>query len=136
MSLLGNIFKACNVGSSSTVRINGRTYRGRNVSVINGEVYIDGKKAEDGDLTQEQVINVHIEGDVGSVETGQGDVTVTGAITGDARTSQGSIKCGGDIGGDAKTSQGSIDCRGDIRGSAKTRMGSIDAQTIHGGIKT
>jgi hypothetical protein len=122
--------------SSSRTVINGRSYSGRNVNIINGRVIVDGKEVKDGDLSKEPVINVTIEGDAQHVENEAGNIIVQGGITGDAKTSQGNIECGGDIGGLAKSSQGDVTCRGDIHGGAKTSMGDIKATHIYNGAKT
>jgi len=69
--------------------------------------------------------SVSIEGDVGSADTSQGKLTITGNVKGDVEAAQGSISIGGDVSGSVETSQGSIKVQGDIHGNAKTSMGSV-----------
>lgn len=45
------------------VTINGKTYKGNNVSMINNKVFIDGKEVT-GDDSDSKVINIKIEGNI------------------------------------------------------------------------
>jgi hypothetical protein len=114
-----NIFRGMN--SNSTVSINGQTYSGNNVSIINGNVVIDGNKQ---DQVLEGPISVVVNGNVDRVETTSGDVDVTGS-TGTVSTMSGSVTCGGNISGDVSTMSGSVRCDGSIGGSVETMSGSI-----------
>ena len=117
-----NNFRCGNIVSSKgSITINGQTFSGNNVSVVNGKVIIDGKEQElAGD---EKVLNITINGNCGDVELSQGDITVNGNVNGKVYNDQGSIKCG-DVGGNVTNNQGSIRC-GDIKGNATTNMGNI-----------
>jgi hypothetical protein len=104
------------------VTINGKNYKGNNVSVINNEVFIDGKRA---DQTEDaKVINITIEGsiqeldvdycdkleitgDCGSVTSKNGNIQVKGNVSGDVTNKNGNIVCR-DVGGDAETKNGDV----------------------------
>jgi hypothetical protein len=114
-----NIFNG--VGNNASVTINGQTYTGNHVSIVNGTVIIDGNKQ---DQVLEGPISVVVNGNVDRVETTSGDVDVTGS-TGTVSTMSGSVTCGGNISGDVSTMSGSVRCDGSIGGSVETMSGSI-----------
>lgn len=83
---------------SVIVIINGKTYRGKNISVINNKVVIDGKEITSGNET----LNIEVSGNVDKINC-SGHVVVKG--------NSGSIDCGGSVivSGDV---HGNIDCGG------------------------
>ena len=94
-----------------TVTINGVTYEGNNVSMINNRIIIDGKEVGETERAQTQIV---INGNIGNLETDK-SVTVNGEITGNV-TAGGSVNCD-DIGGDVRAG-GSVNCDdigGDVR---------------------
>lgn len=132
------IVRALQTINMSTVSINGRTYQGRNVSMVNGRIIIDGKDVTE-DAKDDREINVSIEGNVnslsvghcvnlkingecGSVSTTSGDVKC-GTIKGSVRTVSGDVECE-NVGGSVETVSGDVTC-GDINGNAKTLSGDI-----------
>lgn len=103
------------------ININGIQYTGNSVSINGNSIIIDGKKVNGGD---EKEININIEGnldslrfdycnnlsikgDVGEVDTGSGDVRVTGNIKGSVRTGSGDVSCKS-ISGNVKTGSGDV----------------------------
>lgn len=113
----------------STININGKTYnfpRGKNVSVIDNVIYVDGKPFDptNGELKgapinvkieltgsvdsiQGEATDVVVHGTVGHVQTMSGDVTVHGNVTGNVKTMSGDVDAGG-IQGDVSTMSGDI----------------------------
>lgn len=122
-----------------TVTMNGKTYSGNNISIINGVVTIDGKIVEDCDLP-ENVFKIKIEGSVENIFTDKsvecnmvsGNITAGGSVACDSIKgyveSVGSVNCE-DIGGDVNSS-GSVNCS-NITGSAYAG-GSVNANKING----
>lgn len=108
------------LGDSSTVTVNGRTYPGRNVSIIGSRVFIDG--VEQSNLAKQPKITVVITGDCQELLTERGDVTVNGsagsiqAVSGDVRT--------GDVAGNVSTVSGDVEC-GRVSGDVSTVSGDI-----------
>ena len=107
--------------NGNTVTINGQTFKGNSVSIINGQVIVDGVKQ--GEKIQEYNISVSVTGDVNSVTTSSGDVTVNGKVS------------------SIKTQSGDVDVTGDAV-TATTMSGDIDiggacqsASSMSGGIK-
>lgn len=90
--------------SGSTVVINGVTYSGTNVSIVNGKVVVDG-------ATQDQqligVVNVVVNGDANEVNTVSGDVSINGSV------------------GSVSSVSGDVNVRGGVTGSVSTVSGDI-----------
>lgn len=118
------------IQGSGSVTINGKTYKGRNVLVVNGRVIIDGKDASDQPDGTAKTYNIHIEGSLNELKIeGYGaDVTVQGDVNGDLLC-DGSAAVSGAVG--AKVSAGgSVKC-GDVHGSVNAG-GSVKCGTIGG----
>lgn len=93
----------------NTININGKTYQGNSLSVINGHVFIDGKDVDDKDLPK-TILQIEVKGDLVSLQTNasvncgnvNGNVDAGGSVncdkvTGDI-TAGGSVNCD-DVGG-------------------------------------
>ncbi len=109
---------------ASTVVINGRTFAGKNVTVVNDRVFIDGKNVTPdakeititvtGNIDQlkaDACSQISVTGDVGSVTTQSGDVSVGGSVNGSVQTMSGDVDCNGRIGGNVTTMSGDISSR-------------------------
>lgn len=101
------------------VVIDGRVFRGKNISIDNGKVTVDGKEQE-GSLVGH--IAIEVNGDVEKIETESGEVTVIGNA-GSINTMSGDVTCG-DVAGDIKTMSGDIRSAA-IAGSVETMSGNI-----------
>ena len=103
----------------ATMNINNNSYAGRNITIINGKVTIDGK-----DVTPDsKTITIDIVGDVDNISV---DSCQTIKVQGDVnslRTTSGDIECG-NIGGSVTTVSGDIKAE-NISGSVKTVSGDI-----------
>ena len=95
-----------NGNNSGVVSINGKTFQGHNISIGGNKVIIDGIEQTDSEFNC-QVINIEINGDVGSIHSEAADVTVSGSVTGSIKTSSGDIECG-DVQGDVSSMSGDI----------------------------
>lgn len=91
-------------GGNSTVTINGVTYTGSNVSIVNGKVVVDGNNQEQALIGP---ISVVVNGDVAEVETMSGDVTIHGNVSGDVTTMSGNVVAKA-IAGSVETMSGNI----------------------------
>lgn len=105
----------------STVTVNGRTYQGSSVSIINGRVIVDGKEMSDESSSPK--IEVSIQGNVERLETASGDVTVHGMVQGGLSTVSGDIECHA-VHGPVSSVSGDIRCSS-IAGSVSTVSGDI-----------
>lgn len=105
--------------SGSSITIDGRSFTGRNVSIVGDKVVVDGVE-QDGSLVGPVSVTVH--GNAESVETGSGKVEVSGSV-GRIKTMSGDVHCGA-VGGDVGTLSGDVTCR-NISGSVKTMSGDI-----------
>lgn len=107
---------------SSTIKINGKTYRGNSIQIKGNRVIIDGKDADTG---EEKIININVEGDLGSLNVESAEViTIKGNVNGDAKSMSGDIEIGGDVTGNVKTMSGDVRC-GNIGGKVKTMSGDV-----------
>jgi len=105
----GNVTKNT-IKSMSSITINGKTYTGKNsISIINGEVIIDGMPQSGERLTG--VVRVEITGDPLSVTT-DSPVVVKGDVKGDVKA-DGPVTCG-EVGGNVEA-DGPVTC-GSVRG--------------------
>nr|WP_182028111.1 hypothetical protein [Vibrio parahaemolyticus] len=108
-----------NISAGSEIRINGKVYKGNYISIdSDGRVFVDGKLQED---IKSVNINIHINGDVGDIDAGSGNVNCNGAKS--INTGSGNVKCG-DVSGDVRTGSGSVVC-GRVRGRVTTGSGDV-----------
>lgn len=108
-----------NMKAGGRIVIDGREFTGGSISIVNGKVTVDGV-VQDGQLVGDVKIDVH--GDVVSMNSESGDVTVTGSC-GSVQTMSGDVKCG-DVSGNVKTMSGDVIC-GAIGGGVSTMSGDI-----------
>lgn len=119
----------------SSIKINSRSYTGKNIQVINGKVIVDGKDVTpdekeiyitvDGPVQTLKVdacSTITINGDVERVDSGAGDVTC-GNVKGDVSTGSGDVECN-DVGGMVHTGAGDVRA-GNVGGSIKTGAGDV-----------
>jgi len=133
------------------ININGITIEnvsGKNISIVNGKVIVDGK-----DVTPDSKnITIEITGDVGKLEvdvcktiniTGNvdmlsssfGDITCKD-VTGNITSSSGNIKADRVANG-ANSSSGRIEIKGDLTGNAVSSSGNISVTgNINGNVRT
>lgn len=94
--------------SSSTVKINGKTFVGDRISITaNGDVTVDGSVTDRvvGD------IKVDVKADVvESIEVAVGSVIINANKVGNTKVQSGDIECG-DVTGDVTTQSGSVKCK-------------------------
>lgn len=86
------------------IQINGKTYQGRSVSIVNNRVVIDGIDVTDKDMPK-TILDIHVTGDLVSLETTasvscenvQGDVIAKGSVNCDdikgSVYASGSVNC-------------------------------------------
>ena len=119
-----NVFQCVTNGTNNTVTINGQTFQGGNVSIINGKVIIDGK--EQSDVSGCQTVNVVVNGNVSKGLTCSGNATINGNVIGYVDAGNG-VDVSGDVEGDidagnSVTVHGS--CNGDIDAGNYVKVGS------------
>ena len=121
-------------------KINGRyiNLTGQNVSITDNGIYVNGKPIEEFDESQVPVLRIEITGNVESLTTENGEVTVNGrvgtvvskngnvncqTVEGNVESKNGNVMCG-KIMGDCDTKNGNI-MRGKIMGDCDTKNGNI-----------
>jgi hypothetical protein len=125
--------------TNGSITVNGVTYTGKNITIKNGKVQIDGNDVTPKD---EKVINITVEGNINDlkvdacesclitgnvkkVNTGSGDVSITGCCDGDIDTGSGDVEVAGNCGGDIDTGSGDVVVRGYCTGDIDTGSGDI-----------
>lgn len=103
-----------------SVRVNGVSYSGRNITIENGKVIIDGNNV----TPDEKEINILVDGNINELKVDDCEkVTITGQV-GTVKTMSGSVEILGNVNGNVKTMSGSVQCD-DVGGSVETMSGSI-----------
>ena len=115
-----------------TIRMNGKTYVGNDISIINGVVKIDGV-IQEGDHLETKICEIRIlEGTIGSLRT---DASVTCQnVTGNVDAG-GSVKVAGNVGGEVDAG-GSVTCgnvTGDVDAGGSITCGSVGGSVDAGG---
>lgn len=113
------------------ITVNGITYHGNNVSIVNGKVIIDGKQA---DTKDDKVITITVTGNIESLEADYCKSIVVNGDVNKLRTTSGDVECGNVTGG-VQTTSGDIEC-GNIGGDVNTTSGDIKCDDVHGSVKT
>ena len=107
----------------SNININGRSYQGRNVTVNNNRVIIDGKEVGG---EESPIIMITVDGDLDSLEMGSCDQLEVKGNCGTVKTQSGNVKCAGNITGNVKTMSGNVSCNGNIGGKVSTMSGNVN----------
>jgi len=104
------------------ITINGKTYKGNNLTISNNEVYIDGKKADQQD--DAKTININIEGNIEAVNVDYCDKIEVVGECGLVSSKNGNIQIKGNVSGDVTNKNGNIICR-NVGGDAETKNGDV-----------
>ena len=119
--LAKGLFGGNSVSSNgSNVTINGVSYSGRDISMTDEGVFVDGVKQ--GELPEEKSIIVEVHGNVQEVSTTSGSVHCDNT-SGNVITASGRIVCN-DIHGNISTMSGDVSCD-NIAGNVSTMSGDI-----------
>ena len=121
-------------------RVNGRyvNLTGQNITITDRGMFVNGKPIEEFDDSQVPVLKIEITGNVESLTTENGEVTVNGrvgtvvskngnvncqTVEGNVESKNGNVMCG-KIMGDCDTKNGNVMC-GKIMGDCDTKNGNI-----------
>lgn len=120
-----------NVTSKSTISVNGRTFQGNTVSIVNGDIIVDGKKVDSPD---EKEITITITGNVKELHLDSGTINLEGDV-GDLHVAHGKVGIQGDVKGGANIKHGNLECD-NIFADVEVTHGNVRAATIHGAVST
>ncbi len=112
-------------GISGNVTYNGKTInipRGSRFEMIDGKVLINGKPFEQYNEADFPIIKIELTGNVESIETESGDVTVNGGVH-NISTMSGDVHCE-TVEGSVSTMSGDVTCA-NIKGNCSTMSGDI-----------
>jgi len=100
--------------------INNRSISGRNISINNNKIIIDGI-----DVTPDsKTITIKVEGNIESINADVVDIIEVNGSVDDIKTMSGNVSVSGNISGNVKTMSGNVSC-GNIDGNVKTMSGNI-----------
>lgn len=114
-----NIFKSVFRELGSVV-VNGNTYNGQNISIVNGQVTVDGVVR---DKLESYNVSIHVHGNPVEVSSASGRIDVQGSVNGSVQTASGDVYCG-DVSGSVTTMSGDVKCAA-VGGSVTTMSGDI-----------
>lgn len=98
--------------------INGKRYRGNNITMNNGRVIIDGVDVTGDDSVRVHIETIIFEGNVNTINVGSSNVNVLGMVCGNVKTASGDVTCG------------------DVMSGVSTMSGDVHAKTIKGNVST
>lgn len=114
---------------SGSCTVNGKTYQGNSISIIDGKVIVDGKVQDEINVPK---IEVTVNGDVGEIHNSSGDVTAQNV--GEVTTTSGNVKCK-EVSGSVKTTSGDVEC-GNVSKSVSTTSGDVECGKVRGSATT
>lgn len=122
----GNTICQMNI-NGGRIEINGREYclHGKSLEMRDGHIFVDGTPIEEYDESNIPVLKIEVTGNVESLRTESGDVTVNGSC-GFVKTMSGDVTCD-DISDGVQTMSGDVRC-GNIHGGCSTMSGDIYRQ--------
>jgi hypothetical protein len=114
------------------ISINGKTFEGRNITVKNNKVIIDGVDVTPDSNSKH--IDIIVDGNVDKLDIDMCDkLMIKGNVNTLAATSV-DVQCG-DVTGNVHTVSGDIEC-GNVGGSVTTTSGDVKCENVTGGVKT
>jgi hypothetical protein len=126
MGFLKNLFK-------NMIQINSSTYSGRSIVIKNNRVIIDGVDVT-SDHKDSKEISITVTGDLGSLDVEYANSIQINGSVGKLDSGSGDVNCGNVTGG-VRTGSGDVEC-GSIEGDVQTGSGDVEATTITGSVKT
>lgn len=105
-------------------RVNGRyvNLTGQNITITDRGMFVNGKPIEEFDDSQVPVLKIEITGNVESLTTENGEVTVNGRV-GTVVSKNGNVNCQ-TVEGNVESKNGNVMC-GKIMGDCDTKNGNI-----------
>ena len=105
-------------------RVNGRyvNLTGQNITITDNGIYVNGKPIEEFDESQVPVLKIEITGNIETLTTENGEVTVNGRV-GTVVSKNGNVNCQA-VEGNVESKNGNVMC-GKIMGDCDTKNGNI-----------
>lgn len=113
--------------NSASIVVNGVVLKGRNISVNDAGIFIDGRRV---DVATGPKIDIQVQGNVDVLDVGYASSIVINGHAGKIQSRAGDITCG-DVQGNVSASSGDVTC-GQVSGSVSTGSGDISCEVLHG----
>lgn len=111
----------------STFIVNGKKLQvsGNNISVVNGQVFVDGRQVDvEAEVGVSAVYNIVVQGSVEEVSGDFANIEVTESA-GSVSTMSGRVEIGGNVEGSVSTMSGRVEISGSVKGNVSTMSGKI-----------
>jgi hypothetical protein len=105
----------------SIISINGKTFKGENISISNGNIVINGKKV---DVEDQKEINIQIKGDIDKLSVDHCNRLTVEGNANNIQTQSGDVEISGDVSGNVSTMSGDV-VSDKIGGNVSTMSGDI-----------
>jgi hypothetical protein len=102
------------------IRVNGKTYYGNSITIVNGNVKIDGKLVDTEDAKQ---ISIEVNGNVEKLSVDACEFVSVKGNAGAISTISGDVRCG-NVSGSVSSVSGDVSC-GRVGGSVSTVSGDV-----------
>ena len=112
-----NIISKMTFNRKTKINVRYITLTGQSVSITYNGIYVNGKPIEEFDESQVPVLKIEITGNIESLTTENGEVTVNGRV------------------GSVVSKNGNIECQ-TVEGNAESKNGNIFVTTCHGDCDT
>lgn len=122
----GRVFNVGGIASGG-MSINGKSYTGKSVNMIDGVIYVDGVAVDGKEAKMVGPIKVEVTGNCDSVTTSSGNIAIHSGDVKEARSTSGDITVGGDVTGNASSTSGDVRISGSLGGNASSISGDVNA---------
>lgn len=119
----------------TTCIVNGKKYEipdGASYAIIGNDVYVNGKIFVNSKDIKEKKIEIRIDGNVGSLDSGSANVTINGNCE-TVSNGSGNLNIKGDVKGNVTGGSGNINC-GNVGGNVKAGSGTIRCGNVSGSV--
>ncbi len=108
-----------------SIKINGTTYSGRTITIVNGKVIINEEIKGGKDVTPDgKEINILVEGGIDILTVDACNVVGVEGNVGEIKTMTIEVKINGNVSGNVKTMSGNVTCL-EVYGKVETMSGDI-----------
>lgn len=121
----------------SIIEVNGKKFRidssAKDISIVNGKVFVDGKALDDNQNTSK--VEILVKGNIKNLQVDSCQTIKVDGVVEDLKSGSGDVKVIGSVGGSVRTGSGDVECT-DIHSYVQTGSGDVNASVIKGSVQT